>query len=275
MSLLAACAPQSEQSQVNKAVLNTMIALNVQGSQTAAAAEAINQATGTAAVVPTLTLTPTVFVSPTPENVWLTIDKNTNCRIGPASVYDMVTTLMQGQKVQSVARNYENNYYYVLVPEANNAKCWVWGEYVTIEGDATPLPIFTALPSPTPSPTPTPTPNFSIEYQGLNSCGGGYNLHLLIANTGGVAWSSIRIDITDRDTHDSMTFKSNDFTGYSGCSSTGSNADLQPGEESSVNNITGDFNYDPTGHDVILTITLYSKDNYSGTLFTKEFNVTP
>lgn len=272
--LIASCTPSEEKS-ISDAVLNTMVAMNVQNSQTAIAVNAINEATGTSEAFPTFTPTVTVYATPTPGEVWLTVNKNTNCRTGSGSNYDYVTVLMEGQQVKTTARNFEGNYYYVTIPELNDAKCWVWAEYLTVNGDPTPLPIYTQLPSPTPSPTPTPLPSFQVYLDGMNTCGAKYTFRLKIVNDGGVAWSSVHLAISDRVTHDQGTFVSDNFTGYNDCDITSNNQDLAPGEEGYVTNVQGDFNSDPAGHRITVIVTLYAKDGQKGQSLSKEYNFTP
>lgn len=272
-SLLAGCG-SNEESSIDKAVLDTMVALNVQASQTAVALNAIQQATGTSAAAATYTPTATVYVTPTLEEVWLTVNENTNCRIGASSNYDYVATLMKGQKVRTTARNYDGNYYYVTVPEANNVSCWVWDKYLSIEGNPTPLPIYTQLPTNTPSPTPTPVPSFSVFYMGMTSCSGKYGPLLKIENLGQVPWESVQVSLFDSSTKKTVSFSSNNFETYSGCSSSSTQLDLQPNEEGYASSSSG-FAYDPAGHKITATVTLFSKDNFTGSSYTQKIGFTP
>ena len=73
-------------------------------------------ATRTAAPSPTATLSgPTV-----------TFIKDANCRNGPGTQYDVVTSFFKGETVQIVGRNpnFNNTWWYVVIP-STNGKCWV------------------------------------------------------------------------------------------------------------------------------------------------------
>lgn len=69
----------------------------------------------TATVIPTSTLS-----GPT-----ATFIKNANCRAGPSTTFDAVTSFYKGETVQIVGRNpdFNNTWWYVLIP--SGGKCWV------------------------------------------------------------------------------------------------------------------------------------------------------
>jgi uncharacterized protein YgiM (DUF1202 family) len=275
LSLLAACTAPSEEQSISNAVMETMVGFNVQSSQTALAQQAIDQATGTAAIYPTLTTTPTVYSSPTPSDVWLTVNENTNCRKGPGANYDINGMLEKDQRVQSLARNFDNNYYYIVLPGSDNVKCWVWAKYLTVEGDATPLPIYTALPSPTPSPTPTPIPSFNASVMDLENCGGAWIATIKIYNNGGVTWESVHLKIKDTVTGDISYFASDSFVGYNSCAIVSEKDNIAPGGEGTVTNIKGKLKSNPSGHRIEITITLYTKDGLNGSSYTQTISFKP
>jgi hypothetical protein len=224
----------------------------------------------------TIPPTPLPSATATPQGVWLTINENSNCRIGPASYYPLVTALTTGSKVQVVGRNPQNDYSYVRVAQGTNTYCWVWDRYSSINGNTSNLPVFTPMPSPTPTLTPTPAPGFTISYNSLVSCVPQYALRLFIRNTGSVTWQSIRILVVDSTAGITSTHTSDNFKSYTGCGPDLVQADLTPGEESYVSNISpGQFNYDPTGHALTVTITLFSSDGLSGTTAQQIINITP
>lgn len=276
VSILAACSGPSEQQSIDNAVMQSMVALNVQNSQTAAAQSAIDQATNTAAaLIPTNTGTPIILPSPTTAEVWLIVNENTNCRKGPGANYDYVALLEKGTRVQSLARNYENNYYYVSAPGMEDVKCWVWAQYLTVEGDATPLPIYTALPSPTPSPTPTPVPSFNAQFMYTDACPGYWTIRIHIYNDGGVKWESVHLRIKDLSTGDVMNFSSDTFTATTNCVVVNSVKYIDQGQEGFVSNTKGTFKYDPSGHKIEVTITLFSKDGQGGQSYSQTIRFTP
>jgi hypothetical protein len=224
---------------------------------------------------PTNTLTPEPTLTPTLEGVWLTVLENTNCRSGPASYYDYITTIDKGNQVQAVGRNPDNNYYYVRVP-GSGGFCWLWDEFSSLSGDIGILPVFTPQPTPTPTYTPTPKPGISVSYKGLVSCGMQYAIRLKLVNTGPITWQSISLVIKDNTAGSTFTHNRDYFRDYEGCTLGSINSDLMPGEEGGVANVNpGQFTYDPTGHHLKISITVYSGDGQTGSSYSKELDVTP
>jgi hypothetical protein len=72
--------------------------------------------------VSTATITPTATMS----GPVATFVKDANCRQGPGTKYDVVTSFFKGETVQIVGRNpdYNNTWWYVVVP-STGGKCWV------------------------------------------------------------------------------------------------------------------------------------------------------
>ncbi len=85
----------------------------------------------------TTTLTPTL--TPTPSKAMLAITANSNCRQGPGASYKAVTGFTPGTDLEIVARNTENNFWQVKIPNTEDT-CWVWGEYATPSGNVDTLP---------------------------------------------------------------------------------------------------------------------------------------
>ncbi len=262
--------------------VKTAVALSVALTQLAATqAAVITPAQSTpdlptalpATALPTATLPPTM--TPTLAGVWLTVLENTNCRSGPGTMYDWVTLISAGQTVEALARNPVNDYYYVRNPNSSSGFCWLWSQYSSVSGNITTLPVFTPQPTPTLA-SPTPAADLSINYEGLESCAPQYALLFKIKNTGDITWQSIKIVIKDNTTSTTFTHQSDVFKGVSGCDFTASQNDLTKGEESYVANVNpGQFDYDPTGHSLKVTITVYAKDGLTGTSFSKTISVTP
>ena len=74
---------------------------------------------------------------------------NANCRRGPGTVYDVVTSLQQGQSVPIDGRNAEGTWWRVL-PQGLLTGCWVSGSTVEVMGDVSAVPLIAAGPTPTP-----------------------------------------------------------------------------------------------------------------------------
>ncbi|MEA5077877.1 MAG: hypothetical protein VB013_04830 [Anaerolineaceae bacterium] len=288
MFVLSSCNLTAQQTP-SDVEMQTMVALRVEQTQLAATLAAVQQfITPTlepgqpTPVPPTETLTPTVTLTPeptntaTPSGVWLTITENTNCRVGPASYYRLITSLTAGQTVEATGKNSYNDYFYVVNPDNPNGYCWVWGKYATVSGSTDILPVYTAQPTNTPTNTPTVAPGIDLDYEGLDSCSGNYYVKIRVLNTGSSTWKSIKIVIKDNDTSTTLTNASDTFTSYSGCTVSSNQKDLTQGEEGVVANYSsGKFTYDPTGHSLTITVTVYSADSRTGTSFSKSFKVTP
>lgn len=286
---LVSCNFLPTQSTPNESEVQTLVALKVEQTHLAGTVTAVQpfitptllpgQPTPlppTETLSPTLTLTPEPTHTPTPAGVWLTINENTNCRVGPASYYRLVVPIIAGDIVEATGRNPNNDYYYVVNPSAPNTFCWVWGYYATIAGDTGILPVYTPQPTAAPTATPTLAPGFTISYVSLSVCGSKYAVNIKVHNTGSLTWQSIRMVVTDKTTSTSFTHILDTFRSYNGCSIVIEQKDLTFGEEGVVTNFNpGQLNYDPTGHDLTITVTLYSADGRTGISLTRSINVTP
>jgi hypothetical protein len=225
----------------------------------------------------TPSLTPTITMTPTPEGIFLTVSQDTYCRFGaPYSSFKIITTVKSGQKVEVIARNPENDSFYVKNPYEANSTCWLYGKYATVAGNAAGLTVVTMNPTPTPTNTPTPAINFSVTYSGMETCAGQYGIKIFVRNTGPTIWQYVSISGTDSVTAFAINHSNNVFNTYSGCSITLSQADLTAGEESYVLAVApGQLAYDPTGHLINLTVKLCSLDNGLGTCLSKPISFTP
>jgi hypothetical protein len=279
--------PSAQQATVDPYLMETIVAQNVQltvlsrdlataAAQTPTPASLPSEGLGS----PTLTLTPKILSTPTPKELTLTINQNTNCRKGPANYYALVVTLKAGDKVVVLGRNAHSDYYNVLPSASASTSCWVWGNYATLSGNTGGLPVFTAVPGPTltftPTRTPTQAPSFSGSYLSLNNCGAEYSLRFYIKNSGNLTWQSITVNILDNSTSTTFSHSSNTFTDYGGCTAGVSQKDLAKGEDGYVATYNpGQFGYDPTGHVLTVTVTLFSEDDFKGTAASQTYTVTP
>jgi len=85
--------------------------------------------------------TPTPQVSPK-----LTLSKNTNCRVGPNTNYNIVDQIAAGAELPVIGRNEENSWWQVV--NATNRECWVFNENATPNTDFSSLPVGEAPPLP-------------------------------------------------------------------------------------------------------------------------------
>jgi hypothetical protein len=225
----------------------------------------------------TPSLTPTITLTSTAEGVSLVVSQDTFCRQGaPYAVFKSVTVIKSGQQVEVIARNPENDSYYVKNPYAANSSCWIYGKFATVSGNTAGLVVSTLQPTPTPTFTPTPNVGFSLSYAGFETCAPDYGLKFYIKNTSSTVWQYISISGTDTVTSFGVVHTSNKFNTYSGCHITLSQEDLANGEDSYVLAVApGQLGYDPTGHLFNMTVKLCSLDNALGTCISKPISFTP
>lgn len=229
----------------------------------------VPEATMTSTSLPTLT--PTVTLTPTPEGAFISVSVDTKCRLGPGKVYDQVGGLVVGKTVEVFGRDPSGQYYYIRNPNDQTSFCWVWASYATPVGNFAAVPVFT------PPPTPTPAPGFTVTYLQTVSCAGTYAFRFQLTNNGSVTWQSYKVDVTDSNTAQTKTFTSDYFTDYTGCGPfTNELQDLEPGEPGVAGNwASGLFNYNPAGHNMTATFTLYAQNGLTGQSTTRTISFTP
>jgi hypothetical protein len=234
--------------------------------------------TPTSTSTPSPTLTPTLAFTPTPLVPLIGVTVPTNCRVGPGRIYRRVGALLIGETAQVYGRDPTGRYWYIQNPDSAGGYCWLWGEYATVVGNTTFLPVFTPPPTPTatftPRPTFTPVPSaaFVVEYDGLEGCGDWW-VELELQNTGTIPFESMGLIVRDTVTSVVLTSFADRFTNNNGCDSTNTRDSLNVGRTRVVSAPV--FNYDPTGHKLQATIILCSSDENSGTCLTKTINFTP
>jgi hypothetical protein len=87
----------------------------------------------------------------TPVPLMGTAVQNANCRAGPSSLYDVLTSVLRGVRMPIVGRNQESTWWAVQAPGLI-AHCWLWGQSLEFEGDPSLAPILEAPPLPSPTP---------------------------------------------------------------------------------------------------------------------------
>ncbi len=114
---------------------------------------------------PTPTPKATTGPTPTPTGVTLQVSVATNCRVGPGQAYGIISILRTNKVAKVLARHASADFWVIENPEGPG-HCWVWGEYATLNGPVSKLPVWDPPPTPTPAvthtptmtPSPTPTP---------------------------------------------------------------------------------------------------------------------
>jgi hypothetical protein len=284
-----ACGESSNAATPDMDALNTTVAQTVVAGLTLTSAlsptlESTPTATATFTPEPptataTPTETPTPTFTPTPLVPLISVSVNTNCRNGPGKVYNMQGALLVGEVAQVYGRDPTNNYWYIRNPDSGAEFCWVWGEYATLTGPYLLLPIFTPPPTPTatstPTPTftPTPSPAFNAEYASLDTCNGSWWVDVKLKNTGSIAFKSVNISVKDKVTTIVHVALTDGFTDIDGCLKTTTKDKLGAGDTYLLS--APAFNYDPTGHELAVTITLCSDTGQKGLCTTRKINVTP
>ena len=230
-------------------------------------------------LTPTETITPSPVFTPTPLIPLISVSVNTNCRNGPGKVYNMQGALLVGEIAQVYGRDPTNNYWYIRNPDSGAEFCWVWGEYATLTGPFLLLPVYTPPPTPTatltPTPTftPTPSPAFKPEYSSLDTCNGSWWTEIKLKNTGSIPLRSVNISVKDKVTNVLQVALTDGFTDIDGCLKTTTKDKLGVGDTYLLS--APSFNYDPTGHELVVTITLCSDTGQKGLCATRKINVTP
>lgn len=251
--------------------LNTTVAETVAGALTLSAVpgsplptetSTLTFTPGPPTLTPTQTSTVTPFFTPTPPIPLISVDVATNCRSGPGKVYSYKGALLVGEVAQVLARDPSGEYWLIRNPESETDSCWIWGEYATITGNFSVLPVYTPPPTPTPTFTPTPSPDFEVTYTSLDTCVGWW-VELKVKNIGMMDFRSVEITIKDMTTDIDVTNLTDGFIDVDGCLSSSARDVLLPGKATVVS--AAAFLYDPSGHEMRAIVTLCTNTGHSGT----------
>jgi hypothetical protein len=102
-------------------------------------------------------------VEPTSDTPMISASTDTNCRRGPATVYEAISYLLVGS-TSEVVNKYQNGLWWVIKdPNNPNQRCWVWGTTTTVTGNWQQLPEATVPPTPTVYVEPDTGPELSIQ----------------------------------------------------------------------------------------------------------------
>lgn len=88
-----------------------------------------------------------VLATATPTGSYFVVDVGANCRAGPGTVYEVVTTFAAGTYLSLVGRNADTTWWYILTGSTN---CWISGSTGHTTGELNNLQVITAPPTPTP-----------------------------------------------------------------------------------------------------------------------------
>lgn len=180
--------------------------------------------TGTPTTASTETSSPEPSATATVELPKAKINRETNCRVGPGGLYDLVATYQAGQVLEVVAKDLGSAYWFIRNPEKPEEQCYVMAQNVTIDGDTSALPKFT------PRPSPTPPPYFEAAFKKFENCNGNRFANFIVENTGSVTFRSAYIKVTDTKASKSVEQALNVFDQYVGCTLAKDISPLDPGQ---------------------------------------------
>lgn len=203
----------------------------------------------------TATLSPTPNITATSSTPLISVTVDTNCRVGPGKVYDYLGGLLVGQTAEVFGKNPSGNYYYIRLPENPGIFCWVTGQYATVVGDVSALPVYT------PQPTPTPLPSFEFSYAGMDKCSRWW-AKLQIKNLGLIAFRSFSLTVKDLDLGISFSSSADSFTNVNGCIASETIVSIEPGQTYIISG--PEFNYNFNNHRMRATLTLCSMSGLAG-----------
>jgi hypothetical protein len=242
-------------------------------------AETMTALPPTASAIPTQTQTPSLtptairIYTPTPFVPMISVSIPTNCRTGPGKLYDMVGALLVGETAQVYAVDPTHTFWYIRNPDAEGEYCWVTGEFATLSGFTSALPMFTPPPTPSPTLTETPAPDYELTYEGLVSCSSTWWPEFRLQNTGLITFHSIELIVKDTAADVSVSDMSDTFFDQTDCLNSVSKAQLLPGKAVTVS--SPEFSEDPTGHKLRASVTLCSDTGQNGFCLTQTITFKP
>jgi hypothetical protein len=157
--------------------------------------------TSTAQSVPTNTLVPTITQTevqtattetPPAQTGVFTISANvdTNCRLGPSTLYDIVGYLLANRQSEVHGRNVAQTWWYIENPGKSGAYCWVWGQTTNVQGDVSLLPVVNP-----PPPPERPEVAYSVSFSRASTCNGATTAMFEVVNLGSLPLESATIRI--------------------------------------------------------------------------------
>jgi hypothetical protein len=219
----------------------------------------LSAASATPTMVATLANTPTtVAVSQT-----ALVNENTNCRSGPSADYPLIVTFLTGETAKIVSRTTLNNYLIVGAPTNSLQTCWLWTQYVTVNGDLSSLPVATP---------PPPLVNFTMDYTRIDTCGN-YSLEFKVVNTGQKTLEAYTIVVKDLSANSQQTTSKATFDFMNGCYIEKEIGSLDTGKVGYA--YAENFSSMPTGHSFEATITICSHNDMTGVCATQVVRFTP
>jgi hypothetical protein len=195
------------------------------------------------------------------------VNKNTNCRSGPANGFGVVFTALKGDDLKVVSSTLANGFVVVENPNNSGQNCWLWTQYVDISGNLSNLPVATQ------PVLPTTTMNFSVDYYKINTCSGPAPVFKVV-NTGPVTLNSFTMVVKDLTTNSHQTTTRNEFNKRDGCDISKDISAVESGETGFINSAS--LNSSKLGgHSMMATITVCSHKDLAGTCVTQSLEFKP
>ncbi len=217
--------------------------------------------TPTPANTATETLTPEPSTTPTKVLPTAKVLSETNCRIGPGPMYDLVVTFKANAMVNVLAADLGGGYWFVQDATQPDKSCWILGTHLTISGDTSSLPQFT------PPPTPTSAPNFNVTFKNFDKCKGDPFARFIVQNTGSSSFRSAYVRVTDLKSGAVEENSMNAFDLTVGCIVAQNIAPLGVGASGYVQ--SDQFNKDPGGDKLRAVVMLCTDKDLKGACVTK------
>ena len=189
-------------------------------------AKLIPTSTSTVTVTATLTLEPSATSTPEPPKA--EVVRESNCRIGPGGLYDLVAKYPVGQMLDVVAKDLGGGYWFVQNSEKPEEQCYLLAQNIKITGETELLPKFTPLPS------PTAAPYFEVTFRKFDICENRNYVVFDIVNLGSFAFRSVYIRVINQKSGESVEQAFNAFDLRVKCVLAKNIAPLDPGKSGYV-----------------------------------------
>jgi hypothetical protein len=210
---------------------------------------------------------PTETPSPTLEPVFADVMKESTCRTGPGSAYDLVATYQTGTRLQVVAKDLGGGFIFTQNTAKPEEQCYILANNVKLTGDTSILPKFTPLPS------PTAAPAFTAKFKKFDLCKGDVYAQFVIVNTGSVPFRSAYIKVTNLKINESAEKVVDAFDLTTACIIAKNIAPLDSGATGYLSSDL--FLHDPRGDKLRAIFQICTEKSLKGTCVNTVVNIQP
>lgn len=209
------------------------------------------------------TLEPSATLTPAPPKA--EVVRESNCRIGPGGLYELVVKYPVGQLLDVVAKDLGGGYWFVQNPKKPEEQCYLLAQNIKISGDTEVLPKFTPLPS------PTAAPYFEITFKKFDTCENRNYVIFDIENLGSFAFRSAYIRVINQKIGESVEQAFNAFDLKAKCVLIKNIAPLDPGESGYV--YSPQFTWSGHGEKLRAIIMACTEKNLKGSCVTQTVDI--